>query len=39
MDVNLTGALYTISAATQMFRTQPVLDGFRGKIVVTASLA
>lgn len=39
IDVDLVGALYTSNLATQVFRTQDVVDGFRGKIVFTASVA
>ena len=38
IDVNLNGVLYTTSLATQLFRTQPLVDGFRGKIVITTSI-
>lgn len=39
IDVNVTGALYTCHLAAQVFRTQPIIDGFRGKALVTASVA
>lgn len=38
IDVDLIGVLYTTSLAVQAFRIQPIIDGFRGKIVVTASI-
>ncbi|KAJ6445155.1 glucose 1-dehydrogenase [Purpureocillium lavendulum] len=38
LDINLTGALYTMSLAVQHFRRQKLdLYGFRGKIVVSGS--
>ncbi|KAF8336383.1 uncharacterized protein EI90DRAFT_2911538 [Cantharellus anzutake] len=39
IDVNLVGALYTSNLAAQVFRTQEVVDGFRGKIILTGSVA
>jgi len=39
INVNVLGALYTCQLATQVFRTQTIVDGFRGKMVVTASVA
>jgi len=39
LDVNITGVLYTSHLAAQVFRTQPIVEGFRGKIVITASVA
>ncbi len=39
IEVNLVGALYTSNLAAQIFRTQRVVDGFRGKIIFTASVA
>jgi len=39
IDINVTGVLYTTNLAVQAFRKQQVKDGFRGKIVVTASVA
>jgi len=39
IDINLKGVLYTSQLAVQVFRTQPIVDGFRGQIVATASLA
>lgn len=39
INVNVIGALYTCQLATQVFRTQDLVEGFRGKIVVTASVA
>jgi len=39
IEVNLVGALYTSNLAVQVFRTQHVVDGFRGKIVFTGSVA
>lgn len=38
INVNLIGAMYTCQAAAQVFRTQPIIDGFRGKIIVTVSI-
>lgn len=39
IDINVTGVLYTANLAVQAFRKQEVKDGFRGKILVTASVA
>lgn len=39
INVNTIGALYTSHLAAQVFRTQEVVDGVRGRIVVTASVA
>jgi len=39
LRTNLDGVLYTSNAAVQVFRTQEIVQGFRGKIVVTASVA
>ena len=38
LDVNNKGAFYTSSLAVQVFRTQEIVDGFRGKLVVTGSV-
>lgn len=39
LDVNLNGAVYSTTLAVQLLRDQEVVNGWRGKIVVTASLA
>lgn len=39
LDINLYGMVYSTNLAVQLLRAQEVVDGFRGKIVVTASLA
>jgi NAD(P)-dependent dehydrogenase (short-subunit alcohol dehydrogenase family) len=39
INVNVTGALFTCQLAAQVFRTQELVEGFRGKMVVTASVA
>ncbi|KAF1967805.1 NAD(P)-binding protein [Bimuria novae-zelandiae CBS 107.79] len=38
LDVDLTGLLYTVSLAVQQFRRQEKDDGWRGKLVLTASI-
>lgn len=39
INTNVVGALYTCQLAAQVFRTQPLVEGFRGKIVITGSVA
>jgi len=39
VTINLHGVLYSSTLAAQVFRTQPLVNGFRGKIVATASVA
>lgn len=39
LDVNINGAVYSTTLAVQLLRDQEVVNGCRGKIVVTASLA
>jgi len=39
LTINVVGALYTCQLAAQVFRTQPLVEGFRGKMVITASVA
>jgi NAD(P)-dependent dehydrogenase (short-subunit alcohol dehydrogenase family) len=39
LRTNLDGVLYTSNAAVQVFRTQEIVQGFRGKIVLTGSVA
>lgn len=39
LDINLYGMVYSTNLAVQLLRAQEIVDGFRGKIVVTASLA
>ncbi|KAF8314428.1 NAD(P)-binding protein [Clavulina sp. PMI_390] len=38
-EVNAKGVMYTSQLAAQIMRTQSLVDGFRGKIIVTASVA
>jgi len=39
ITINVFGALYTCQLAAQVFRTQSLVEGFRGKMVITASVA
>lgn len=39
LDINLYGMVYSVNLAVQLLRAQEVVEGFRGKIIVTASLA
>ncbi|KAF9511063.1 hypothetical protein BS47DRAFT_1319298 [Hydnum rufescens UP504] len=39
LNINLIGVIYTSHIAAQTFRTQEIVQGFRGQIVVTASVA
>lgn len=38
INVNVIGVLYTTNLAVQVFKAQPVVDGFRGKVIVTGSI-
>lgn len=39
ISVNVNGTLYTANLAVQVFRRQELVDGIRGKLIVTASVA
>lgn len=39
MDINVTGVLYTCTLAAQVFRNQSIIGGFKGKIILTVSVA